>query len=189
MVTVSSDTVSLAFSWGPEPPPNDALTLVIGLPRPQTARTILRDIASLGVAALHFVTTEKGDPNYGSSKLWHGGEWRRHLLAGVEQAFCTRLPDLTFGQSLSSTIATLPSPGVTRIALDNYESTLPLSRLSDLEPNVTLAVGPERGWSAVERELLCLHGFTLSHLGKRVLRTETACIAAVTLVKARLGWL
>jgi RsmE family RNA methyltransferase len=189
VVAITNDTVSLTFSWGSEPPVNDALTLVIGLPRPQTARAVLRDIASLGVTALHFVATEKGDPNYGHSTLWHSGEWRRHLLAGVEQAFCTRLPDVTFGHSLATSIASLPSSGMTRIALDNYESPSHLSQLTQFELNVTLAIGSERGWSAAEREFLRTQGFALAHLGIRVLRTETACIAAVTLVKARLGWL
>ena len=189
VAAITHETVSLTFSWGSEPAPNDALTLIIGLPRPQTARAILRDLASLGVAALHFVTTDKGDPNYGQSTLWHSGEWRRHLLAGVEQAFCTRVPDVAFGQNLATTIATLPSSGMSRIALDNYESPSPLSQLTQLERNVTLAIGSERGWSATERELLREQNFTLAHLGTRVLRTETACIAAVTLVKARLDWL
>ena len=184
---VNSESVSVTFSWGAIPPPCDDVTLIIGLPRPQTARAILRDVASLGVAAIHFVTTEKGDPNYGSSTLWQSGEWRRHLLTGVEQAFCTRLPAVTFGESLASLVAALPSSGTTKIALDNYESPSALTQLSDFEPAVALAFGPERGWSAAERDLFRAQNFTLAHLGTRVLRTETACIAALTLVKAKLG--
>jgi len=52
---------------------------------------------------------------------------------------------------------------------------------------VTLALGAERGWSPAERTLLRESGFTFGHLGDRVLRTETACIAAVTLLRAKLG--
>jgi len=52
-----------------------------------------------------------------------------------------------------------------------------------------VAIGPERGWSARERDLLRARGFELVHLGPRVLRTETACVAAVAVVKSRLGLL
>jgi 16S rRNA (uracil1498-N3)-methyltransferase len=188
-ITGITDTaLALEFSWGAIPPANDALTLIIGLPRPQTARSILRDVASLGVAALHFVVTEKGEPNYAQSTLWHSGEWRRHLLSGAEQAFCTHLPELTFGHRLIDTISSPAISKTDRVALDNYEAPLSLSQLSPVESAVTLAVGPERGWSAAERDNLRQHGFALAHLGTRVLRTETACIAAITLLKARLGW-
>jgi len=35
----------------------------------------------------------------------------------------------------------------------------------------------------------CAHGFTLVHLGPRVLRTETAVVAALAIARARLGWM
>ena len=47
---------------------------------------------------------------------------------------------------------------------------------------------PRVGWSAGDRTKLREHKFTLVHLGPRVLRTETAVVAAITLLKARLGW-
>jgi RsmE family RNA methyltransferase len=73
-----------------------------------------------------------------------------------------------------------------QVALDNYEGTARLSSVR-LTPPVTIAVGPERGWSPVERDLLRDRGFVLADLGERVLRTETACVAALTLVRAGLG--
>jgi RsmE family RNA methyltransferase len=54
---------------------------------------------------------------------------------------------------------------------------------------VVLALGPERGWSASERDLLRAEGFQLVHLGERVLRVETACVAAIAVVKAKLSLL
>jgi RsmE family RNA methyltransferase len=50
-----------------------------------------------------------------------------------------------------------------------------------------LAFGPERGWSAAERGLFRRHAFTFAHLGPRVLRTETATLAALALIRAKLG--
>jgi RsmE family RNA methyltransferase len=176
----------LSFVWSAEPPPLDPIVLIIGLPRPQTARDILRDATSLGVAAIHFVITEKGERNYAGSTLWTSGEWRRHVILGAEQAFDTRLPEITHGKTLIEAIAALPS-ATTRIALDNYEASGPLSAQQPSASAVALAFGPERGWSNSERISLRESGFVFGHLGPRVLRLETAVTAAIALIKGRRG--
>ncbi len=186
LVAIGADALTLSFTWTTETAPADPITLIVGLPRPQTARDILRDATTLGVAALHFALTDKGDRNYASSTLWRSGEWRRHLVAGAEQAFDTRLPHVTHGCPLTDIVPALPLTG-TRLALDNYESPTPLSQLTNLTPTVTLAFGPERGWSAGERDLLRQNRFAFVHLGSRVLRTESACTVALALIKAKLG--
>jgi RsmE family RNA methyltransferase len=192
LTAIGPDALTLAFAWDAAPPPLDPITLIIGLPRPQTARDILRDATSLGVAAMHFVTTDKGEPGYGRSTLWTGNEWRRHLISGAEQAFATRLPEVTHGRSLLEVVASLPDRAV-RVSLDHYEASEALARcrLPDdtagaSRPELVLAFGPERGWSNAERAALRGSGFVLAHLGSRVLRTETAVVAAVAIVKAKL---
>lgn len=187
VVAITATEVQLRFVWGAEPPPLDPITLILGLPRPQTARKILREATALGVAALHFVLTDKGDAAYADSTLWHSGEWEKHLLSGAEQAFCTRLPVVTHGRTLAETIAALPA-SAGRIALDNYESPAPLSSVPVLPAaDVIMALGPERGWAAADRALLRAGGFTFAHLGDRVLRVETATVAALAVLKARRG--
>ncbi len=188
VVSVDENHLRLAFTWSESPPPLSPLVLVVGLPRPQTARDILREATSLGVAAMHFVRTEKGEASYGHSSLWHSGEWEDCLMTGAAQAFCTRLPEVTHGRAFAEVIQGL-APGQTRLALDNYEASLALPevRLPAAQP-VVLALGAERGWGEPERALLREQGFALAHLGQRVLRTETACLAAVALIKAKGGW-
>jgi 16S rRNA (uracil1498-N3)-methyltransferase len=179
------DALEIEFTWGQMPTPLDPVVLILGLPRPQSARKVLQEATAVGVAQIQFVTTEKGDPSYGQSTLWTSGEWRRHVVAGAEQAFDTRLPEITHGRSLAETVVLLAREG-SRLALDNYEAEAPLSSCAATTP-VTLAIGPERGWSARERELLREHGFVFAHLGPRVLRIETALIAALALIKAKRG--
>jgi RsmE family RNA methyltransferase len=185
------DRMLAAMEEGRMPPaPADPIALLLGLTRPQTARDILRDATTLGVGALHFVATERSDPNYAAATLWTSGEWRRHCLAGAAQAFATRLPVVTSNHTLATALAALPADSNQRLALDNYEATCPLSECHILgETPVVLALGPERGWGPADRAALRAHGFTLVHLGTRVLRSETAVIAALTLVRARLGLL
>jgi 16S rRNA (uracil1498-N3)-methyltransferase len=183
---VDASGLHLRFEWVGEPPALEPVILIVGMPRPQTARKVLQEASALGVEAMHFVRTERGDPGYGGSRLWSSGEWRRHLIAGAEQAFTTRLPEVTWGQDLQEAIAGGAEYTGTRLALDNYEAPAKLSSLDALGP-VTIAVGPERGWSESERAALRSAGYRFAHLGARVLRVETACVAAVVLVLSRLG--
>jgi len=190
LLKVTEAALDLGFTWEPSPPPlPPPTTLIVGLPRPQTARKILQDATALGVRALHFARCERSEPSYADSKLWSSGEWQRHLEAGAAQAFCTHIPQLTHGRTLSELIGELSPPkAATYVALDNYEATASLSKIA-LAPDtpLVLALGPERGWSASERDSLRTAGFTLAHLGSRVLRLETAVTAALSITAATRG--
>ncbi len=187
LVAIEREILILAFEWSDSPPPPlDSLRVLVGLPRPQTARKLLQETAALGLTGLHFFGAARGEPSYAQSPLWTGPEWRRHLLAGAAQAFDTRLPDVTHAPSLAAALAAPVSPPPrTRIALDLYEASQSLGRIALAAP-VILAFGPERGWSDDERRELRAAGYALAHLGPRVLRLETAVVAAVAVVKARL---
>ncbi len=175
----------LSFSWEDTNPETEPISLIIGMSRPQTARKILREATSIGIQAIHFVTTEKSDPAYAQSKLWTTGEYKRHLISGAEQAFTTQTPQIHHQGTLEDAIAQ-SSANRTKIALDNYEATSSLSART-ITSQVVLALGPERGWSNPERELLRTSGYELCHLGSRVLRTETACTASLILTRAKLN--
>ncbi|KXU38246.1 hypothetical protein AXK11_00945 [Cephaloticoccus primus] len=187
---ISETALELSFTWEPEPPaPPPPTTLIIGLPRPQTARKILQDAAALGVRQLHFVRCVRSEPSYAASHLWHSGEWQRHLEAGTAQAFATDIPQLSHGRTLAEVLEKLtaasspaPAPPPRRLALDNYEAPQPLGHYA-IGPDelLTLALGPERGWAPDERDALRAAGFALAHLGPRVLRLETAVTAALAI--------
>lgn len=187
LVAVETDSLILSFVWANVPPPPYPVHLLIGLPRPQTARDILRDATTLGVASLSFFRSDRGESGYANSTLWKSGEYKNCVINGAAQAFCTQLPRISYGCTLSETIRALPQEMI-RLALDNYEAIGALSTVHLEVPRpVTVALGSERGWSADERMLLRSSGFDFFHLGTRVLRTETACIAALSLIKSKLG--
>jgi RsmE family RNA methyltransferase len=187
-ITAATGTeLHLAFEWETGIPAADAVTLLVGLPRPQTARDILREATALGVAALRFIATERTEPGYAQSSLWRDRGWEEPVLAGAAQAFSTLVPDVSAGAALGETLAALPA-GPIRLALDNYEATAPLAGWqAPAATPVILALGPERGWGPRDRAALRAAGFELRHLGSRVLRLETAVVAALTLVKAGRG--
>jgi RsmE family RNA methyltransferase len=187
LLAIGKDAIELGFEWKDQPPPLDPIALLVGLPRPQTARKLLQEAASMGAASIDFFVSQKGESGYARSRLWSSGEWRRHVIFGAEQAFTTRLPRVSWDMSLSALLATLPAGG-SRLALDNYEAACALGDAA-VEAPVALALGPERGWSGAERDALRVAGFQLVHLGPRVLRLETACVATLALVKHRLGLL
>lgn len=178
-------TLEFEFDWEPTIPELYEIDLLISFCRPQTCRKMLQECTSLGVRSLTFFDTEKSEPNYKSSSLWTSGEAERLLIRGAEQAFCTQIPKLSRVESLGTAISDLSSSG-SRIAMDNYESTEKLTpgRFTNLP--LVIAIGGERGWSALERHLLRENKFILADLGSRVLRTETACIAAVSILRNQL---
>lgn len=188
-------TIALTFAWEQTPPPPlPPVTLIIGLPRPQTARKILNEATALGVSEMHFTGTERGEPSYAQSTLWTSGEYRRHLVAGAAQAFCTRIPRIWFSDTLGAAVDAFAAgrPDARRIALDNYESPASLGELfaregSAAESEIILCIGSERGWTTGERDRLREARFEFAHLGARVLRTETAVTAALALALAHLG--
>lgn len=176
------------IDWEGPPPPSPAVHLLLGLPRPQTARRILREVTSMGAAAIHWFSADKGEPGYSESKLWQSGEWQRHVLAGAEQSFVTRLPEITHHTDLAALLESgLTGNCAMRAALDPYEAHgLFAHQLPPPKSGIWLALGAERGWSARERDLLRDNGFTLYSLGERILRMDTAVIAALALATAAL---
>lgn len=168
----------------PKPLP---ITLLIGLPRPHTARRILFEAASLGVAAMHFFPAEHSEPSYAKSRLWQTGEWRERIRRGAEQAFGTHLPKVQLYADMQSAMAKLSESSAT-VALDNYEASDSLGAIPiGSSDAIVIAIGPERGWSAAERSIFRENQWPLAHLGPHILRTETACAAAVAALAAKLN--
>lgn len=186
IASVSENHLTLQFTWDTDVPAPEVVTLIAGLCRPQSCRRILREAATLGVARMLFPRTERGESTYADSSLWTTDEYVRQVRTGVEQAFTTQIPTAEVGMGLTDAISS--AGGDLRIAVDNYEGA---SALVDVVPPtpvpLVLAVGSERGWSAVERDLLRDAGYQLAGMGARVLRAETAVIAALAVIKAGSG--
>ena len=174
---------------GTEPAPKPLpLRLLLGMPRPHTAKRILFEAASMGVKDLHFFEAEHSEPSYAKSSLWTTNEWKERMRLGAEQSFGTHVPEVGIHSDLQSAISFFQGQGL-QVALDNYEAEEPLLQsLAHGAKSAVIALGPERGWSKGERDILRKNSWKLAHFGPQVLRLETACTAAVSVVSATLGF-
>ncbi len=183
------------------------VSVIVGFPRPIQLKRLLRDLASLGVSSISLCGTDLGEKSYLESSLVDRGAARAALLDGCMQAGGTTVPALSMRASVGESLANdlPPTAGGSaghRILLDlagaeGSLATLPLEpgagpggrwSLSASCP-LTLALGSERGWTARERGAFASSGFRVASLGPRVLRTETACVSAVSIALARAGFL
>jgi RsmE family RNA methyltransferase len=188
LATVAATAPVLRFSvvWEKSVQARLPLTVLIGLPRPQTAKKVLHDLASLGADRLIFFEADKGDPGYLASSLWKDSEYLDALRKGTEQACSTLVPEVVRVASLAEALAQLPAEGW-KVALDPYEATGALGESTPSSAHAgILAIGPERGWSDKERTLLRAQGFAVQHLGDRILRVEAACLVGGGLMLAQL---
>jgi RsmE family RNA methyltransferase len=183
-ITALAPKLTFAVAWEKSPQARLPLTVLVGLPRPQTAKKVLHDLASLGAARIIFFESAKGDPGYLTSSLWKDGEWREHVLKGTEQACSTLVPEVTRVGSLAEALVGLDAKAW-KVALDPYEAT-GAPELSTPAQTAVLAIGPERGFAEAERAALRAAGFGFAHLGDRILRVEAAALVGGALMLAQL---
>ncbi|OQX28734.1 MAG: hypothetical protein B0D92_07405 [Spirochaeta sp. LUC14_002_19_P3] len=165
-------------------PPLLPVTIIIGAPRPPVAKRLLRDLTAMGVREMRFCAAELSEKSYLSAKLWREGQWLIALKNGAMQGGSTFLPRVRTMNSLREALSGLPE-NAARIGFDMTGEKS--SRGEKDWAEMGLALGPERGWTDSERRVLRENGFTIRSLGERILRTETACAAALGLLLGERG--
>lgn len=108
--------------------------------------------------------------------------WRRIAREAAEQSRQDSVPEIMEPLKSKEVIAL---PGGTRIILSEVEERTTLREALKSDSNeVTLAFGPEGGWTDAELEQFRSAGWTSASLGDNILRAETAAIAALAIVFA-----
>ena len=166
-----------------------SLTLAQGVSRGERMDLVVQKATELGVSALVPVLTERSvvrlDPRQAARQVAH---WRAIAIAACEQSGRNRVP------AVATPLALREFTGLARSAAGAGVRVL-LSpgaalRLDDVPPpvtHITVLIGPEGGLTDAEEDLARTAGFTPVRLGPRVLRTETAAIAALTLLQRKFG--
>lgn len=186
----SIDSEKISYSYrelSQTPPPLYPLTLIIGIPRPPTARRLIKDLTTLGVGRLIFTGTDLNEKSYLTSKLWTKESYKDALIEGAQQGGTTQIPEVEKFYSLKKSLESLEDSSRGLFLEGNREFPL-LDQWLNGNPGGagTLALGPERGWTEREIAMLKEWGFQGISLGERILRTETAALCGTSQIIQRI---
>ena len=159
--------------------------LGIAISRGERMDWIVQKSTELGVSAITPLFTEhtgvKLPGERAEKKIQH---WRQVAISACEQCGRNRLPAIHSPQSLDDWVAATDAEG--KLVL-HHRAGNSLVRAGQAPSTVALLVGPEGGLSEEEVAAAERAGFVSVRLGPRVLRTETAPLAAITLLQGRWG--
>jgi len=158
--------------------------LGIGISRGDRMDWSVQKAVELGVTHLTPLVTERCVIKFNDDKkqqrLLH---WQNIIQHAAEQSSRTRLPKLAEIADLSTWVN---QQQALKVFLDPYAE-LTLNALPPDTHYVTLLSGPEGGFSSQERQIAIAAGFIPVRMGARILRTETAVLAALAAVQTLWG--
>jgi len=164
-----------------------ALTLAFALSKGDKPEWIAQKAVELGVRRLVLFAAERSIVRWAPADAARKIERMEAVIRGAA-AQCGRnvLPDFAYAASTAEAASRL-ADHARRVAL-HPEAASPLAALLKEEDGpLALLCGPEGGLSPDEVSLLRGHGWRFATLGPRILRAETATLAAVTIAQSRIG--
>lgn len=175
-----------------EPPRESRLrtVLVQAISRAERYSLLLEKAVELGVTEIVPALTRRtsGDGG-GRAGAARARRWMRVMEAAVAQSGRTRLPLLRPPRPWEEILAGPPGAELRVLLWERAQAGLRevLDSRAAPEGGVLVAVGPEGGWTDDEAREAREAGFALAGLGPRILRTETAGIAALAVLQHRWG--
>ncbi|HXZ59122.1 MAG TPA: 16S rRNA (uracil(1498)-N(3))-methyltransferase [Steroidobacteraceae bacterium] len=167
------------------------VTLAQGVSRGERMDLVVQKATELGVARLVPVLTERSivrlSAQQSDRKVNH---WRAIVIAACEQCGRNRppsvAPPVALAEFLRDNGSAAAGSGDLRLLL-SPAGAVSLRDLKRPAGGVTVLIGPEGGLTDAEEQTAVASGFTAVRLGPRVLRTETAAIAALALLQREFG--
>ncbi len=149
----------------------------------------------LGVARITPILAHRTEKHLALASAKRTERWRRIALESAKQSRRTDVPEILGSAPLPAALARESAP--LRILLSEAEQTLTLAAALSVSLNeqrstdngqrsLALAIGPEGGWAPEEISLFTQHAWTPVTLGPRILRAETAAIAAIAIASSHL---
>jgi 16S rRNA (uracil1498-N3)-methyltransferase len=162
-----------------------AVTLVQCVPRGDRMDFVVQKATELGVARIVPTLSQRSvvrlDAGQAESKAAH---WRAVAINACEQCGRNRLPTIDAPRQLIDYLGDAPAVSP-RLLLEPEIGARGAALM--IGAAVEIAIGPEGGFAAEELEAFRVCRFVPVRLGPRVLRTETAAIAAITWLQSRFG--
>ncbi|MBO8168819.1 MAG: 16S rRNA (uracil(1498)-N(3))-methyltransferase [Thermoanaerobacteraceae bacterium] len=166
------------------------LTLLQGVAKGDKFDFIIQKTTELGISAIIPVQAQRSvakiKPERAAKRLQR---WQRIAKEAAKQCGRARVPEIEEPATLERALQSLPGDTSIMIPWED-EKTVSIGealRKHDFSRNIALVIGPEGGLTAEEVALAVSFGAIPVSLGQRILRTETAAIAAVAIVMYQLG--
>jgi 16S rRNA (uracil1498-N3)-methyltransferase len=164
------------------------ITLLQGIARGERMDLIVQKATELGVSRIVPVFAErsvvKADAKQRERKLEH---WQAIAIAACEQSGRNRVPEVGEPRGLGDAVAALPTSAARcLLAVEGVETLAKFAGRTRGQP-LALLIGPEGGIADNEQQYARANGFVACRLGPRVLRTETAGLAALATLQAMAG--
>lgn len=140
----------------------------------------------LGVARITPILARRTEKHLALAATKRVERWRRIALEASKQSRRADVPEIGEPGSLKMTLEKETSS--VRILLSETEQAVSLAAALDESRGAThaIAIGPEGGWTPEEMSLFVSQGWRSVTLGPRILRAETAAIAAIAIVSSKL---
>jgi 16S rRNA (uracil1498-N3)-methyltransferase len=164
------------------------VTLVMAIYKFDHMEWALEKATELGVAAVAPVFARRSEKHLALAAEKRAERWRRIVHEAAQQSRRSDVPLIHEPITLAARVRA--SSAATRIVLAEQERTTTLRNLieeaqaaaQDEMPTLEIAIGPEGGWAPEEEALFDANGWRAASLGPRILRAETAAIAALAVV-------
>ncbi len=130
------------------------------------------------IIPVHAARTENGLDKAVAKRL---ERWRRIAIESSQQSRRAFLPDL--GECMRFADVAANASGM-RVILDEARQGPRLAVLDKVADPISLLIGPEGGWTDSERAVAVANGWIAASLGPRILRAETAWLAALAILRA-----
>lgn len=166
-----------------------SITLIQGLSRGERMDITLQKATELGVMQIVPMETERCGVHLAAErKQKRQQHWQGVVIAACEQSGRNRVPEIQALTALQDYLAQTRDDGIASVVLapDAPQSLAAFSSTHGTQPLRILA-GPEGGLSPDEIRLAMDFGFEAVHLGPRILRTETAGLAALAILQGLAG--
>jgi len=168
------------FVLGEEQPIASApdVTLALAIFKFDRMEWAIEKCTELGVTRIIPIVAQRTDSHLAAAATKRRERWQRLALQASEQSRRAWPPEIAGPANLEELAGTAGS----RIVLAESENdTLLRDALTSRPSNITLAIGPEGGWTADELQWFRDSGWTAATLGDAILRSETAAIVATAL--------
>jgi 16S rRNA (uracil1498-N3)-methyltransferase len=186
--TVTRDRIEFALLEEiPSHPPAVDLTLLLSIVKFDAFEWAIEKATELGVGTIVPLAASRSEKALLAAAEKRADRWRKILVEASQQSRRVRVPvldvPLRSDQAFSKRQA-----GAKIVLSERAEAPALREVLSSSKPaQATLAIGPEGGWTEEEFASAAAAGFREASLGKLILRTETAVIAALASLNYALG--